>query len=308
MASVTLAESAKLAQDELAEGVIENIITVDRLFEVLPFEGIGGNAIGYNRENALGDVQVAGVGDTITAKAAATFTYVTSSLTTIIGDAEVNGLIDATRSDDNDQTAIQVASKAKSAGRKYRDMLVNGTGGSNQFSGLLTLVTAGQTITAGGAGNNGANLSFDLMDQLLDQVTDKDGEVDFIAMHSRTIRSLKALLRAQGGAGIMETLELPSGRKVLTYEGVPIFRNDWLPTNQTQGTATTATSVLAGCFDDGSHGHGVAGLTARKAAGIKIKSVGEKEAADEHITRVVWYAGLANFNALGLACLKGVLN
>jgi hypothetical protein len=40
---------------------------------------------------------------------------VTSPLTTIIGDAEVNGLIQATRSGDgNDQTAIQVASKAKS--------------------------------------------------------------------------------------------------------------------------------------------------------------------------------------------------
>ena len=51
---------------------------------------------------------MAGVGTTITAKAATTFTQVTSTLTTIIGDAEVNGLIQATRSGDgNDQKAVQ---------------------------------------------------------------------------------------------------------------------------------------------------------------------------------------------------------
>ena len=56
MASVTLAESAKLAQDELVAGVIENVITVNNMFELLPFDGIDGNALAYNRENVLGDV------------------------------------------------------------------------------------------------------------------------------------------------------------------------------------------------------------------------------------------------------------
>ena len=37
MASVTLAESAKLSQNLLIQGVIENVITVNRFFEVLPF-------------------------------------------------------------------------------------------------------------------------------------------------------------------------------------------------------------------------------------------------------------------------------
>ena len=103
MASVTLAESAKLSQNQLLAGVIENIVTVNPLYEVMPFMGIEGNALAYNRENALGDSQFLGVGGTITAKAAATFTAVTSSLTTLIGDAEVNGLIQATRSDFADQ-------------------------------------------------------------------------------------------------------------------------------------------------------------------------------------------------------------
>jgi hypothetical protein len=308
MASVTLAESAKLAQDELVAGVIENVITVNEMFELLPFDGIDGNALAYNRENVLGDVQVAGVGSTITAKAAATFTQVTSTLTTIIGDAEVNGLIQATRSGDgNDQKAVQIASKAKSAGRKYQDQMINGDATGNNMAGMFGLVAAGQTITANNGAANGAVLSFEDLDALIDLVTDKDGQVDYLMMHSRTRRKYLALLRSLGGTSPGDVYTMASGRQVPAYRGIPIFRNDWIPITQTQGSASNATSVFAGTFDDGSRSHGIAGLTAEKAAGINIKEVGEKENADESITRVVWYCGLALFSEKGLAVLKGVI-
>ena len=306
MASVTLTESAKLAQNELVAGIIENIITVNRMYEVLPFDGIDGNALAYNRENALGNVDVYDVGDTIAAKAAATFTQVTSTLTSIIGDAEVNGLIQQTRSGfGNDQTAVQIASKAKSAGRKYQDMLVNGTGASNEFSGLLTLLDGAQTVSAG---DNGAALSLTDMDEMLDLVVDKDGQVDYITMNARPLRSYMALLRALGGASISEVITLPSGNQVPAYRGVPIFRNDYLPIDQTKGTETAATTILAGTLDDGSRQHGVAGLTAANMAGIQVVDVGESETKDEHIWRIKWYSGLACFSLKGLAGLNGVNN
>ena len=306
MASVTLAESAKLALNDLVAGIIENIITVNRMYEVLPFDGIDGNALAYNRENALGDVDVYGVGDTIAAKAAATFTQVTSTLTSIIGDAEVNGLIQQTRSGfGNDQTAVQIASKAKSAGRKYQDMLVNGTGSSDEFSGLLTLLDSGQTVSAG---DNGDSLAFADMDEMLDNVTDKDGQVDYITMNARPLRSYMGLLRALGGASINEVVTLPSGAEVPAYRGVPIFRNDYLPINQTKGTSSTATTILAGTLDDGSRQHGISGLTAANMAGIQVVDVGESETKDEHIWRIKWYSGLACFSLKGLAGLDGVTN
>ena len=306
MASITLAESAKLAQDDFVAGVIENVITVNRMFEVLPFDGIDGNALAYNRENVLGDVDVEGVGDTIGAKAAATHTQITSSLTTIIGDAEVNGLVQATRSGDgNDQTAVQIASKAKSAGRKYQDMLVNGTGASNQFDGLLNLCASGQTVTPG---TNGDALSFVIMDEMMDLVTDKDGTVDYLTMKARTIRSYKALLRALGGASINEVVTLPSGAEVMAYSGVPIFRNDWIPVNLVQGSLSDGTAIFAGTLDDGSRSHGIAGLTASKASGMHVVDVGEAETKDERIWRVKWYAGLALFSEKGLACHQAITN
>lgn len=306
MPSVTLAESAKLTVDQLISGVIEQIVTVNPLYEMLPFMGIDGNALAYNRELATGDSQFLGVGGTITAKAAATFTAVTSSLTTLIGDAEVNGLIQATRSNFADQTAVQVASKAKSIARQYQSTMINGDGTSSTFSGLLTLVPAGQKIATA---VNGEALSFALLDALIDQVKDKDGAVDFIMMPSRTRRAYYALLRALGGASIGESVTLPSGRKVPVYNQVPIFVNDYIPVNQVQGTSgAIATTIFAGTFDDGSGTHGISGLTASRDSGISVKNIGEKEAADEEITRVKFYCGFANFSQLGIASASGITN
>ncbi len=305
MASVTLAESAKLAQDDLVAGVIANVITINQMFELLPFDGIDGNSLAYNRENVLGDVQMLGVGGTITAKAAATFTKVNSNLTSIIGDAEVNGLIQATRSAETDQEAQQIASKAKSAGRQYQDQLINGDGTGDEFLGLLALCAASQKATTG---TNGAALSFGIMDELLDLVVDKDGVVDYLAFPARTIRSYKALLRGLGGTSADDMYELPSGARVIAYSNVPIFRNDYIPVNQAKGSGTNQTTIFAGTLDDGSRTIGIAGLTAANAAGIVVEDVGIHQTKDETITRVKWYCGLANFSEKGLALADGITN
>lgn len=314
MASVTLAESAKLSQDELVQGIIENIITVDRFFDVLPFDGIDGNALAYDREATLGAVANVGIGDSDgvigptasgtnatarqAAKNPATFTQVTSTLTTILGDAEVNGLIQATRSNQNNQTSVQIASKAKQAGRQYRDQMVNGDGTNFTFPGMIALCGSDQIVVAN-SGSGGA-LSFEDMDALMDLVTDKDGQVDYLMCHARTVRQYKALLRALGGANIGEVVELPSGAEVPAYSGVPIFRNDYVPTNQ---NSTTDTSMFAGTLDDGSRKQGIAGLTAQDAAGLMVEDVGVSQTKDERIWRVKWYCGLALFSEKGLSML-----
>jgi hypothetical protein len=305
MASVTLAESAKLTQDDLVAGVIENVITVNQMFEVAPMRGITGNSLAYNRENVLGDVQFLGVGGTITAKAAATFTKVNSNLTTIIGDAEVNGLIQATRSDYTNQEAAQVASKAKSAGRQFAQTFVTGDGTGDSFSGLISLCAAGQSLSTAA---NGEALAFTRMDELLDQVVAKDGQVDFLMMHSSRVRAYKALIRGLGGVTADDVYELPSGKTIIAYSGVPIFRNDYIPTNQTKGTATgVCSTIFAGCWDDGSDKIGISGITAEQSAGIVIEDVGISQTKDETITRVKWYVGLALFSEKALAMAQGIL-
>lgn len=305
MPSVTLAESAKLTQNQLHAGIIETIVEVNPIYEFLPFQDISGNAIAYNRENALGDVQFLGVDGTITAKNPATFTQATSTLTTLIGDAEVNGLIQATRSDTQDQTAVQIASKAKSIGRSYQQNMIIGDGAANTFPGLLTLIPAGQTMPNA---TNGQALTFDILDALIDQVKDKDGMVDYLMMPARTIRAYLALLRTVGGATIGDIVSLPSGRKIPVYRDIPVFRNDFIPTNQVRGGSTQCTTIFAGTFDDGSQTHGIAGLTATGSAGIRVVKVGESETKDNSITRVKMYCGMALFSELGIAMQQGITN
>ena len=330
MASVTLVESAKLSQDDLVAGVIENIITVNQMFRLLPFDGIEGNSLAYNRENVLGAVATFGVGDSIgvsgtgtaaqqAAKDAATFSKVNVPLTTILGDAEVNGLIQATRSNITDQTATQVASKAKNCGRSYQTQLIAGDSGSvaTDFDGLGVLAAAGQTIIqdTSGATTNGGPLSFEKLDEMLDLVTVRDGQVDYIIMPARTRRSFKGLARTAGGTSALETIDFPGiansdvgPARVLSYEGIPIFRNDYIPLDETQGSLTTGTSIYAGTLDDGSREGGLAGLTASEMAGIRVVEVGESETKDESITRVKWYASLALFSEKALSRLRAISN
>lgn len=305
MPSITMAEAVKLQQNPLIKGVVETIRTTDQLYNLLPWQECNG-VKNWNKESVLGDVQVLGVGGTITAKNPATVVPASATLTTIIGDAEINGLIQATRSNTNDQKGFQVFSKAKSAGRQYRNMFINGTGLADQFPGLLSQVAAGQILAAG---TNGANLSFHLLDQLMAKVKAKDGEVDFLSMPERTLLSFLELCRGANGAGLVEVISLPGGKSLHKYRGTPILTNDWIPTNQTQGTGTNCTTVVAGCFDDGSEKVGIAGLTAPgENFGIVVKDIGEKADADEEITRVKWYCGLANYNDYALAALRGILN
>src|SRR3546814_17711330 len=101
----------------------------------------------------------------------------------------------------------------------------------------------------------------------MDRVVDKDGQVDYLSMNQRTIRSFKSLLRGLGGASINEVVELPSGATVPAYGGTPIFRNDYIPTNQTTGGSTTTTTFFARPPAEGGRPHGHAALHPARADG-----------------------------------------
>ena len=310
MATQTLAEAKKLINNEIVAGVAEDIISINPFFALLPFTGYTGQALLLNRENALGDSQVLAVDGTITAKAAATYVQTSVTATKLIGDAEMDGLVQAqSASAGVDQLANEVRSKAKSIGRLFQTGIATGTGVSPQMNSMHSLCDAGQYTTA----SAGQALSFALLDELLDLVKSKDGQVDFIMMPARTMRSYKVLLRALGGTAADWVVTLPDGRTTIGYEGIPIFKNEYLSITETaNGAALTTgalTSVWAGCFDDGTSKVGVAGVHPISVpAGIVVESVGAQEAKDTKIVRVKQYANFAMFNRRGLARLPSINN
>lgn len=311
MASQTLAEAKKLINDEIIVGIVEDIISINPFYDVLPFVGYAGQGLVVNRENALGDAGFYAVDAEITHKNPATFENVTFTATKIIGDAELDGLLQAqSASAGVDQSAIEISSKAKSIARLFQQGMAKGTGLSPQMNSLHSLCDSEQYTTASGAGRE---ISFALLDELLDLVQSKDGQVDWIMMHPRTIRSYKALLRSLGGTSAEWVVDLPGGRKTVGYEGVPIFKNNYLPVTETVNgaelTGGNLTSVYAGVFDDGSERVGVAGIHPKGVpAGIDVEFIGAQENKDSRTWRIKQYANFANFNRRGLARLTSINN
>lgn len=312
MATQTLAEAQKLIRNEIVAGVAEDIFTTNPIWAVMPWTGYEGQALLVNRENALGDAQHLAVGGTITAKSAATFTQVPFTAVTTIGDAELNGLVAAqSRSAGVDQLAVEISSKAKSVGRLLQTGIATGTGVSPQLHSLHTLTDATQYTTA----SAGQALSFALLDELLDLVKAKDGEVDWLLMPARTLRAYRALVRALGGTNETIIFDMGNGRTrdVDVYNGIPIFKNDYLSVTETaNGAALTGgalTSVYAGVWDDGSQKVGVSMIYPDGTpVGIQVEQIGAAESKDEQIVRVKSYSNFASFNRRGIARLPSINN
>jgi len=313
MASQTLVQAKLFINNEIVQGVVEDIISINPLYSVLPFQGYEGQAILVNREVTLGTTEVLAVDTTITAKAAATFTQTSYSATKLIGDVEMDNLVAVQSSGAGvDQLAIEISSKAKSIARLFQTGMATGTGTSPQMNSLHSLCDSSQYTTATG-GTTAQALSFALLDELFDLVKAKDGQVDWAMMPARTMRSYKVLLRALGGTTMDEVITLPDGRKVIGYESVPIFKNEFLSVAETaDGAALTGgamTSVWAGCFDDGSSRVGIAGIhPIAVPAGIEVRAIGEMETKDSTMFRVRQYANLVNFSRRGLARLTSLSN
>lgn len=294
-------EAEKLSQNDVVVGIIEEIITINEMFGVLPFAQVNGKAYLYKRENTLATASYLDPYDTVPEEAS-TFTEVITKLRILAGDVDVDKFLAETMSDTEDQLATQIALKAKGMGRVYQNSVVNGdsTANAKEFDGLRALVTAGQSIAAGA---NGAALTLGMLDQLIDAVPNKP---DFLMMRSGTRRAYTALARAAGGTDAV-MIELPNfGKPVLSHNGVPIIINDFLPGDETQGTATgvccSVYAVRANELD------GLHGLYGGKSAGIRVEDIGTVQNKDATRTRLKWYVGMALKSTKSVARLKGLTN
>tara|TARA_B110000503_G_scaffold40215_2_gene66008 strand:+ start:5895 stop:6830 length:936 start_codon:yes stop_codon:yes gene_type:complete len=310
MATQTLAQAKLFINDEIVTGIVEDIITTNPIYQVMPFTGYSGQAILVNREETLGNAQNLAIGGEITAKGASTSVQTPYTAITIIGDAEMNGLVQAqSQSAGVDQMMAEVSSKAKSVGRLIQEGMASGTGTSPQMHSLPSLCDASQYTTAAAT----QALSFELLDELLDLVKAKDGEVDYLVANGAQLRKYRALVRQLGGVNETIAFDMGNGRSrnIDVYNNVPIFQNDWIGSTETANGAALAggalTSIYAGCFDDGTQKIGQSFIHPEGVpAGIAIDQVGVAELKDNTITRVKAYANFVNFNRRGLARLTSL--
>lgn len=302
MPTMTLIEFKKRTRDQLIAGVVEDIYTTNPIYNEIPWIGFAGSGISVNRETTMGDAQFLAIGGTITAKAASAVTQVLFEPTTCIGDAEINKLqVAMSGSDMNDVVATEISSKAKNVGRQIQNGIATGDGSSPNMNSLHSMIDSGQYAT-GGAG------TFEMLDELIDLVKSKDGQVDWMMAHGRDIRMIRAMYRALGGVPMIEVQMGNRTIKVIEFNGIPIFQNDYLSITETAGGAALTTGVLssiyAGVWDDGTKKIGAAIIYPEATvAGINVEPVGAMETKDEDIFRVKAYMNFAIFNKRGVARL-----
>ena len=188
--ALTKTEAAKLSNDLLLRGVVDTIVKESSVLTVLPFTSVVGNALTYNREATSPAAAFYDVGDTWT-EATPTFTQVQATLKILGGDADIDNFLEQTYADTNDLQAEVIAKRAKSIAYLFSDSFYNGDSAVNakSFDGLKKLlIGTSQEVTAGA---NGAALSLDTMDQLIDLVT--PGKPDALFCSKRTRRKLSWL-------------------------------------------------------------------------------------------------------------------
>lgn len=274
----------------IAAGVANTIAVTAPIMEVMPFRGVDGKAITVNYQTQ-DDNQTAYIADggasptDVSAQAQLAVSTDTFEIKSLVGQAQVATLSSAAAGANGvDLMAVAVEAKAREIGRKlHKNMVATVSGG---FDGLNTKVSAGDKTA-----------STDVlvaMDELMDDVTAKDGAVDFIMMNSTLMNEFRAKARSLNA---FEYFTLPvSNRNILSYNGVPIFRNDHIPMANTDQS-----EIYAGCFDDGSN-NGIAMIFPSSVgnAGLVIEDLGVSERFLANITRITHHAGLAVFNTNGV--------
>lgn len=293
-------EAEKLSNNMLEAGVIEEIIERDGIFALLPFKKIVGKAYVYNRENTLSEGSFLDPYEAVP-EGAADFDEITAKLRIMAGDVDVDKFLDETMDDTNDQVATQLQQKAKGLGRLFHRTLATGNASVNpkEFDGLPQLCAVDQTLAAGA---NGAAITFEALDELLDAVPNG---AQALIMRKGGLRALHALMRSLGGT-MPEHIQLPgmTGR-VPAYMGIPILINDFLADDETQGTNDATTSIYAARFNEVDGLHAIYG---GPSAGIRIESIGTVQNKDANRFRLKWYAGTVLKSTKSLARLKGVTN
>lgn len=294
-------EAAKLSQEDLERGVIEEIIEKDELFALVPFMSVNDKVYTYRREATLPSVEFMDPYDDFE-ESAATFDEVTTKLKILGGQVLMDKFLTGTQSHINNQIAIQLAAKAKQINRTFRTTLVNGNSAVNtkEFDGLKVLTPSSQTLVAGA---NGAAVSFEMLDELKDAV--KLG-ADVLMMRQGTWRAIKSLMRSFGGnTGDMVTLE--NFGAVHAYDGTPVIINDYMTGDEVQGSANETCSIYALRLNEADGFHGIYSGSAG-GAGVQLEDLGTHATKDSNTWRVKWYAGTALKATHSVARLKGITN
>jgi len=290
--ALTLIEAAKLETgNEVRRAIIELYAGSADVLMNMPFENITGNALKYNREEALPGVGFRGVNESYT-PSTGILNPQTENLVIAGGELDVDTFIVQTMG--MDQRSVQEAMKVRALGLAWTKKFIKGDQLSDprEFDGLQTRITGNQKIAAG-ATANGTPLSLAKLDEAIDQTLNPT----HLLMSKAMRRRLTAAARSSTVGGYITYDKDAFGRQVTKYNDLPILIVDQdndgaaiLPFTEaaTSGTAT-ATSIYVLSLGSGS-------LFGIQNGGVMVDDLGKLQAEPKYRTRVEWFNGLCIMN------------
>ena len=307
--ALTLVEAAKLETGDIyRRGVIETFAKSAGVLRVLPFEGIAGNALKYNREETLPGIGFRGVNEAYP-ESTGILNPVTEPLVIAGGDLDVDKFIIDTMGEN--QRTVQENMKIKALALSWERTFFKGdqTTQAREFDGLQVRVTGNQLINATGddaptAG--GDPLSLFMLDALIGKVSDPTHIFLSKAMSQRLTQAARN--KEVGGFIVWDKDEF--GRQIAFYNGLPLVTIDndnndepILGFNEVGpgGGAPVTTSIYVVSLGDGA-------LSGIQNQDIDVRDLGELESKPAFRTRVEWYSGIAIFHGKSVARLRGLKN
>lgn len=316
--ALTLEESAKLSNEQLARGVMETFVQESPILDRIPFMEIQGNAYTYTSENTLPGVAFRAVNEAYP-ESTGTVKQTTERLFILGGDADVDRFIQQTRSNLNDQRAEQTTMKVKALSYEYQNTFFNGDTDTNikGFNGLKKRLTGKQVLDADtnglpvlGETNKDIHKFFDKLDELCAAVDGLNGSNGALYTNASIIAKIRSAARHVSADVFVQ--DDVAGKRSVKWNGIPILDAGSTPAgkavlglDETQGSASNTASIYAVRFAQGEGDTGVIGLT---NGGVTVQDLGQLQEKAAYRTRIEFYTGLALFGAKGAARLKGVLN
>lgn len=284
---LTLLEASKLMQNPLAQGVVETFASVNPVLERLPFIDISGNSYRYNREGTLPGIAFRGINGSYS-ESTGVINPQTEALTIVGGDSDYDVALVKMGTGNGQLRAAHDAMKAKALSLTWLKTFFKGDTDEDPlaFDGLEKRLTGDQVVDAG---SGGADLTLDMLDDLIDRVR---GDQKTLFCNRTMRRKISKLVRASGAA--IETVTDAFGRQLMGYAGIPIALVDEdsednpifaFDEDDGSGNADT-TSIYCAAF-------GIDRMHGIQTEAMDVRDLGELDSKPAYRTRVEWYSGIA---------------
>lgn len=319
LGALSLAEAAKLTENDLQAGVVETFIMESPVLDRAPTKEIVGAGYQYNEEATLPGVEFRAL-NAAYAESTGTVNQKTEKLVILGGDADVDLFLARTQSNVNDQMGVQTTLKVKAAAYKLQDAFINGDVAVdvNSFDGLKKRLTGAQVVTAGTNGlaiigaDSAARQSFlDQLDNLIAAVPGLTGDNGALYMNDL----VKAKIMGSARRESLATTSVDDfGKTTDRFRGIPLLDigtnaagTRIIPQTETQGASSIASSIYAVKYGQDEGDRATTILYNGPSTIFDVRELGELQTKPSERVRIEGYLGLALFGGKAAARLQGVL-